>query len=34
MDARLVHPQAFKDLFVRCFLQAAGDLRFLDELLG
>lgn len=34
VDDRLVHPQAFKDLFVRCFLQAAGDMRFLDELLG
>lgn len=34
VDADLVHPQAFKNLFVRCFLEAAGDARFLDELLG
>ena len=34
VDDSLVHPQAFKDLFTRCFLQAAGDARFLDELLG
>lgn len=34
VGADLVHPQAFKNLFVRCFLEAAGDARFLDELLG
>lgn len=34
VDERLVHPQAFKNLFVRCFLQAAGDMSFPDELLG
>lgn len=34
VDESLVHPQAFKNLFVRCFLEAAGDMSFLDELLG
>ena len=34
VDSSLVHPQAFKNLFVRCFLEAAGDAQFLDELLG
>lgn len=34
VDADLVHPQALKNLFARCFLEAVGDMRFLDELLG
>ena len=33
VDTDLVHAQAFKNPFVRCFLEAAGDARFLDELL-
>lgn len=34
VDARLVHPHAFRHLFARKFLAAGGDLMFLADLMG